>query len=827
MLGRCLWFALVFPAALAAQHTDSLPSAGSIRGTVVDAASALPLQGATVTLGPSDASGVLPPQRGSYQLGAARTTVTKASGVYTFSDLSTGRYRLYVQRLGYEPVALDVQLRGSAAPDVSVGLVVLPVRLQPIHVQGTYDNPYGRALAGTATEGEARIAAAQQRQRSFLGTDVRELTYADVIEAATLGEADLFRALRRLPGVGGYDDFTTELWIRGATWSETRTTFDGLPLIEPMHASGTLAGVGTDAVGAAFLHPGVRPVSLGGDGAALVDLRSRPGGGDGNVRSTAELSLVGGHVAFDQRSTNGRYDWTVAARRSFDDVLPPSMEFLAAGLGRGRRAHYTEVSARGDANLGNGRALETSALFTNDYLQSFETGDGKSSFGGWGNAIVKSTLRLPLAGFLTEHSMGVSHFGSRSEDASLQIPSAGLSDPLTPTVFFGKVASADFFTIGGEMRPATEAAEIPWSVGYAWALERADYRIPRYLRLWGDLSEQNRVADNRLDHATLWGQRRWHLGSRLVAEGGVRLDAGSQIANTASVRTAPTLQLRYPIGGSTLLSAGAGRSFQYRQELTTFPSPNGSWTPGIPLLANHNTPAIVADQLNVGAEQWRTGGILLTANAYARRLSGTAVRTLPPDELAEPDLFTPTTVRSYGAEFGVRKLTGRVTGAINYSYNHATADDSAQRFTTLGDRPHSLDATAMTRLGGFRFGGAFTVTSGAPYTRIQQGVLGFDPTSGFFWRTKPTAGPLNAHRMPTFQSLDLLADWTFHVRGSGITTFVQVQNALDRVNLSWYYGSNCTSADAGLSNHQTRCVGPDLLHSPVERVGSAGIRVAF
>jgi hypothetical protein len=233
--------------------------------------------------------------------------------------------------------------------------------------------------------------------------------------------------------------------------------------------------------------------------------------------------------------------------------------------------------------------------------------------------------------------------------------------------------------------------------------------------------------------------------------------------------------------------------------------------------------------LNVGAEQWRTGGILLTANAYARRLGGIAERNPPQDDLAAPDLFTHTTVRSYGAELGVRKLTGRVTGAINYSYNHATTDDGTQRATALGDRPHSLDATVMTRVSGFRFGGAFTVTSGAPYTRVQTGTLVFDTTTkGFSWLPPPSEGPLNAHRMPTFQSLDLLADWTFHVRGSSVTTFVQVQNALDRANLSWYYGDRCTNPAVTSSiDGRFRCVGPDLLHSPVGRFGSAGIRVSF
>jgi hypothetical protein len=826
MVGRWI-FALLFPAAAAAQHADSLRSAGSIRGTVVDAGSALPLDGATVTLGPSGAFGAFPPQRGSYQVAAARTTVTKDSGLYVFSDLSTGRYRLYVQRLGYEPAAVDVELRGSAAPELSVGLVVVPVRLRAVRIASTLDNPYGRATTATVVEGESRVAAARQRQQQFLGTDVRELTYSDVVEAATMGETDLFRALRRLPGVGGHDDYTTDLWIRGATWNETRTTFDGLPLIDPMHAFGTLSGIGSDAIGAAFLHPGVRPVSLSGDGAALVDLRSRPGGGDGRVRATGEISQVGGRLAFDQRDAGGRYDWTVAARRSFEDVLP-SQEWLSGGLSHGQGAHYTEVATRGDVSLGGGRTLQTSGLFTDDYLRSFQSSGGKTALGGWGNAVVKTTLHLPIGGVSVDHYAGLSHFGSREGYASVQVAMSSLPDSTQPAVFDADVTSTDYFTVGGEIRPSGAGDESSWSVGYTWMAQQNHSRITRQRLSWADPFPWPHIANARLEHAAVWAEQRWQLAPRLVADGGVRLDAGGDIGNIASVRPAPTLQLRYAIDGSTLISAGAGRSFQYSQEIPTLPARNNGWSLSIPLLANRETPAIIADQFNAGVEQWRGAGILLTGNAYVRRLDGIALRTLPPAALVEPEIFTPTTVRSYGAEVGLRKLTGRVTGSVAYSYNHATADDGKERFTAAGERRHSLDATVMTRLGGVRLGGALAVTSGVPYTHMQSGALALDNTKGFFWRIEPAAGPQNAQRMPTFESLDLLADWTFHVSGASVTTFFQVQNALDRVNLSWYYGDYCASASvAGVLDRRTKCAGPDLFYSPVARLTSAGIRVAF
>ena len=120
------------------------------------------------------------------------------------------------------------------------------------------------------------------------------------------------------------------------------------------------------------------------------------------------------------------------------------------------------------------------------------------------------------------------------------------------------------------------------------------------------------------------------------------------------------------------------------------------------------------------------------------------------------------------------------------------------------------------------------MASGLPYTHLQSGVLAFDTTKGFFWRVAPVAGPRNAVRMPTFASVDLLADWTFHLRAVSFTTFFQVQNALDRVNLSRYYGDYCASiSKAGLLTRQLRCAGSDVLYSPVARLTTAGLRVAF
>ena len=169
---------------------------------------------------------------------------------------------------------------------------------------------------------DARVAAARARQQAFLSTDARELTSADVAESATLGGSDVLRSLQRLPGVTQFDDWSAKLWVRGNRWDHNRIYYDDLPLFDPLQALGRTSGVSADAIGGAFLHPGVRPVSLGGEGATRIDLRSRPAGGGGDWRGSAELSQFGASGALERERADGSAGFAVTAHHSLGEWLP-------------------------------------------------------------------------------------------------------------------------------------------------------------------------------------------------------------------------------------------------------------------------------------------------------------------------------------------------------------------------------------------------------------------------------------------------------------------------------------------------------------------------
>jgi len=355
-------------AAQAPARPDTTVPAGTVVGSVVAAQTGGPLEDALVLLEPAPAGAMPPAPGGPSFWGGGRAARTDASGAYRFDGLAAGRYELHVRRLGYRPASLEIDLRGDSPLRVSVGLVVVPIALEAVDVAGASPAPIAILRADADAAGRARLMAEEDRRGRFLASDTRALTGADLTEAVTLGETDLFRALQRLPGVATRDDFTAELWTRGGRWTDTRVIFDGLPLFSPVHVAGVFAGVDPDAVGSAFFHPGVRPAASGEGAAATLDLRSRPATEPG-LHGLAELSVVSARAALEHGPNGAGIGWMLAARRSYVDLAADLLAALKSDSTIAVPYPFTDLAGRLDISLGGARALEVSGLSAADALR--------------------------------------------------------------------------------------------------------------------------------------------------------------------------------------------------------------------------------------------------------------------------------------------------------------------------------------------------------------------------------------------------------------------------------------------------------------------------
>lgn len=801
---------------------------GTMTGTVLDAATGAPLPGATVALAPvADGVLIIRAHDALWSAGAAATT--DEQGRYRFDRVPLARYSLRVRRLGYRPAQVTVNL-GRATPfQVSVGLEVIPIALEPEEITAQAV-PFGGAIA-VREPPSARLAAADYRNRRFLTSDTRVITRGEVLEAVTLAESDLFRAIHRLPGVSTRDDFTAELWTRGAPWSQTRVYFDGMPLYNPLHTSGIFSAVNPDALGAVLFFPGVRSPHLGEGAAAVIDLRSRPAVAE-RWSGAAELSAVSTRVTLDRRFSGGRGGVMLAARRSYVDLV---MQALAGVTGdSGLRIPYSFLDGAARVTLPVGRAalIDASGMLAWDYLRGDVRKLIRGSQGSWGNATGRVSVVAPLGNLLTRTTIGGSRFRGQLERRATE----GLSLLDSAPVHTRTNNRLDYNRIETSIEPARAGDRNGWSAGIQLESRTQFYDGPYPRPYPSEIVYDSLQIIARRSSVALWGDTRWSIGDALTFDVGLRAELGDSALNAPAVTLAPRLAARYAISGArATVSAGYGRSYQHTQAV----APAG---PGIGpdlhltdvwLLAGGGVPAVRSDVFTLGIEGWLSPAWMAGVNVYRRSADGMTV----PDPT--PGLYTnvrPVFVsgrnRAWGVELSLRKLVGRWTGSVGYTYGFSTVEAEGWVYPSPADRRGVLDATVLHSVSrSVRVGGAVSVASGAPYTRFILQTLPCDSMAG---PCPPAAGALtieapNSARAPMYATASLWADWHKRFRRWEVGAYVQVLNVLGRRNAVTYVGSlgGCEQPPAGLAATARPDGICDLFDRGLPLLPFVGVTVAF
>jgi hypothetical protein len=821
---------LLLAAPAAAQHSKAASlSSGILTGQVVDSESLRPLEGALVTLrrlerGPPEAA-----QGGRFY----QSTLTDTAGEYRFDGLVPSRYRVVVQRIGYLATGLEVELRSSTR--VSLGMEVEPVLLPPVRVMGAETEPYTAGEGMGREPRTTRAEVARSRQAEYLTSDTRELTHADVVEAVTLAETDLFRALQRMPGVGTRDDYTATLWTRGAAWDQTRVYLDELPLYNPTHAGWLFSAVNPDAVGEVAFHPGVRSARWGEGAAAVLDLRSRTGGGKG-IRGRGELSLASARVALDGTTEDGQFSWMVAGRRTYVDLLTSAYGSVTGDDEAAIPYDFSDLVARVDGRIGDGWGYSASGILERDRLRGDVPGILRDNQGEWGNRAGQVSVHFPLGPLQGRLSAGETRFQTAIlEKLSERRSRERRSDPTLPAL----ETTIQHQVLSVEIEPAQRAATHHWALGAKVLRDTVAYVGP--FSLLSDLAvvlPGERVTSNfnfgrRLRYQALWGEYRWEPTGRLALETGVRAEFGPPVRNGGRWRVAPRAAGRFTISDATSLSAGWMRSYQYTQDIAPVAGPLGPqlhlshlWV----LADTAQYPAIRADVSTVGVEHWVGEGLLLSANAYHRAATGVTIPN--PDSgrvvLDRPPYAVASNSAS-GVELSARRLIGGVTLSLGYALGTSTMrapspeDSLPVTFASSADVRHALDAAVLAEVGnGWRLGGAFTYGSGVPYTRL------------ILPDTSRPADPVlvddaNEKRAPAYASLDLATEYTVRSGSWEITAYAQLRNALGRENSVTYSGSRACGGFTLAAASAAPCQGgvTDNFQPGLPRLPLFGVRVRF
>jgi hypothetical protein len=262
----------------------------TIRGSVRDLDTGIPLNGATVSLSPTQAG-----------------TITDQEGTFRFDNLNVGRYQLTVSYVGYETVFVTELLLESGKENVQ------QIRMPPS----------GKQL------NEATVTAA--RPVSF--NSIQEITIEQTLRyAATY--MDPARVATSFPGVAATNDQANGLVIRGNSPNSMQWRLEGLEIVNPNHLSNagtfsdrpTSTGGGvnilsTQLLGTSQFLSGAFPAQYGNVTGGILDMHLR-NGNDEKTEFTAQASLLGLDFAVEGPfSKRSKASYLVNYRYSFTGLL--------------------------------------------------------------------------------------------------------------------------------------------------------------------------------------------------------------------------------------------------------------------------------------------------------------------------------------------------------------------------------------------------------------------------------------------------------------------------------------------------------------------------
>lgn len=719
---------------------------GVVAGRVVAAGTREPLAGAVVRVAGTT-------------LGAS----TDSLGRFVVRDVPVGIRALEVRRLGYAPlVRSDIAVSVARPAEVLVELEPAAARLDAVTVR---PSPFPTLPPASTPVSTQRFSAEEVRRAPGI-------------------QEDVVRAVSVFPGVGVTTAGRNDLVVRGGAPFENLFLVDNVevPNINHFGAQGSTGGpvslVNIDFVQDASLSAGGFGVRYGDRTASATSITLREGTRE-RASGEVNLSATGYGLVVEGPLPGGSI--LAGVRRSYLDLLFKALgaSFIPAYTDATLKASV-RPTRRDQLSLLVIGAVGTVTFDNDDADKRFENStvlapEQDQYFSGltWMRTLAKGVATTTLGRTWTRYR-------------SLQADSGGATgEPATVFRAFTTEGETSLRTDLLLQPTPTLTLELGDVAKYASALD-FDVAIPGEYRRDAAGVARALAVDTSF---TAWrnatyAQATAQLAPRLRATAGARVDWYGFLDD--AVRFAPRASATWDGGGAGTFSLAGGRYWQ---------APPFIWLVGD--AANARLRPFRADQLVAGWSRTLRPDVKLQLEAYAKRYDGYPARVFRPQAVLQPSGFDDVTNdipfgleplagagrgRAWGVEALVQKKLAEIPvyGLVSASLNRTEFEGLDGRVRRGAfDTPVIVNALAGWRPNpSWELSARARGATGLPYTPFV--TEGED--AGRLDFARYNAGG----RLPTFFALDVRADRRWTLGRTQLITYIDVQNATGRANVSRY-----------------------------------------
>ena len=572
---------------------------------------------------------------------------------------------------------------------------------------------------------------------------ITEMSFERADTAALRGtlSEDPYRVVQSFPRVAAVNDFATDFVVRASPFRHVNQVIEGVstPLLQHTTLSGTAAGslsmVSGPVLDHVTLRTGAYPRRNGDRLGPELELRLREGSRAGFALRGA---LGGSHaLVLAEGPLAARGSWLVAARQSYLE-WPPQQSASRTPFG------FSDGVAKVTFDVGRTQQLAFTALggssasdVEDDLLQQELGGSNTAAVFtiSW-EARLRRALVITQRGYLVrQHAFD--RAVSLREDR-LTNEQAGYRIDLSRPVAAGLFEAGAQIGRGSILETSSQAGAVAMTGS---SRERSGY-----------------------------AHFAWAVRPSLTISPGFRITSSTLVRSPA---VSPWVLGEWSFRPAWSLNVSAGISNQL--------------PPLHAVVVNQGSPSLTAErakQIDIGIEHRPTASVRWQATLFSRREAGVLREPYAPPLFVRDSLLalarTPYDNGLAGTSKGIEVLVERrsafgLSGWAAYSYGRSIETDSSRRETYWSDfdQRHTFNLFAVYRLSRFASIGG-TLRAGSNF-----------PIAGYFTRAGQdlVAGSLrNQIRLPPYVRLDLRAERQFHYFGRRLTPFVEVLNALDRVN---------------------------------------------
>ncbi|OYZ03005.1 MAG: TonB-dependent receptor [Sphingobacteriia bacterium 28-36-52] len=675
--------------------------------------------------------------------GSGKTVTSNNFGFFSIT-LTKGKYQLTCSYIGYQTKELDLDLNNNTEQLIQL-LPNSAIVLQDVTV--------------SARRRDNNVKTAQMGKMELSVNTAKALP-------AFLGEVDILKTLQLMPGVRNAGEGNAGFYVRGGGPDQNLILLDDAVVYNTGHLFGFFSVFNSDAIKNVSLIKGGMPAQYGGRLSSVVDIAMKEGNNN-KTQVDAGIGLIASRFSIQGPIKSKKSSFIVSARRTYIDaitkpLISKSSDFYGSGY------YFYDLNAKMNFQISEKDHLYISGYFGRDKFNFNNAARSFKTLIDWGNAtstvrwnhvfnkklfsnttLVYNDYHFNLNGaqndFNINLSSGIRDLTAKTDFDYYASPEHKLKFGVqfTHHTFLPNIVSGNQDSVVFTPNNASKKFAREWAV-YLQDDWEINSKLKLNLGLRYSLFQQtgkytNYTRDNngnKLD-STVYGS-----GQIVQQYGGLE----------------PRATLRYTLDETSSLKAGITRNLQYIHLVTNAGSslPTDLWVPSTLRVKPQLSWQYAAGYF----KNFNNGMFETSLEVYYKTMENQVeYREGYTPSLKDPEEeFVFGRGWSYGAEFFINKVKGRLTGWIGYTLGWTWRKfpdlNQGQKYPSRYDRRHDLSVVANYTINDkWKIAGVFVYGTGNAISVPERfyfigGVL-----------SQQYSG-INAYRMRAYHRMDIAATYT-------------------------------------------------------------------